>query len=1218
MLRNLGRRLVALTVVLAGTVGAPIALWVFGRDLIPDRVPTVTQVWMALITQDNGRTLATAMLLAGTVAWLVFTGCVLLELTARVTRHRPRRLPGLRLPQAAAAALIGLILAGTVTVTGPAPPAALAGPLPTLPTGPVATAALHPGAGDRPVPVVSTPMAPTSVGAPAVAAAPTPASVATGPDWTVRKGDTLWAIAEHTLGDPFRFPEIVDLNLGRAQPDGRTMTSADWLEIGWVLQLPADAHLPSTLGPDTPVTVVAGDTLSGIAEAHGSDTATVWAANTGRPEPGRTRFTDPDLMRPGWTITIPAHTPSTTDATPAPGDPGAAQPVTPLAPAQPPPGEAPVPGAAGPVTPTVTPTSDAPAVGQPVTPTVTPTSDAPAGGQPVTPTVTPTSDGSQPVTPTATGGSAGVAPVTPTPTPTATGAPSTSAGTIATPTTPTSPPATNADTRGDPTPARTSDGAAADTPVVWAVGAAGAALLAGGLALTLRRLRRRQVRHRRPGRVVTATPDGLTGLERAVVTTGAAARLDVDFLDDALRGLQQHTGAAGVALPDVVAARLSAEELELVLHRPNPGPAGPWQVSDDGTRWTLPRTDHVELTPEQRECRVAPYPTLVSVGHTEDGEHWLLDLERIGTVRLTGDPGRCLNLARFIAAELAHHPWSEMLQITVLTDTDELAGMNPERLVVTTDARTALRTAAAQAADIAGSPVDVLAGRAADVTVDAWAPHVLIIDPHLVHRAGYTPELDDLLTGLDRPDRSAVAVLLTTPPATPPTAGGDEETAGADDDDAAENSAAGPGWRIEVDADGTLRVPDLGITCVAEQLPAGEAAQLGQLLRYAADLTDHPAPPAGQGGSAAPAGWEVYADVLGSLLPGPGVSHDRTAEKPLHLAGAEPASSVLPLPPRAYTTTGATTVEDVGRVAPTVTATVRHRVEQADTTLEADLSDWYDDGCRRPRVRVLGPISVRASGLLPVDRPQLAMHTEIVVYLATRRFGATVEQFAADLWPDDPTVVDAEGRPKPKVRQKISTARKWLGDDPDTGRPYLPSVSGMRDAKYRIDGCLYDADLFHRLRARGTARGTDGIPDLQAALRLVVGVPFDQQRPGGYGWLTERPLAHENTAMIVDVAHILATHFLHADQPLAAIDASKVALLAGAFDDITRLDLIAACKANGDTAGADLYLKQLMSDHNADVEEDLPARTLAILDGRDWLTPTRSATPQRPQSAGNG
>ena len=52
-----------------------------------------------------------------------------------------------------------------------------------------------------------------------------------------------------------------------------------------------------------------GDTLSGIAETHGvADWHQVWEASKGMAEPGGQHLTDPDLIRPGWTVEIPVAT----------------------------------------------------------------------------------------------------------------------------------------------------------------------------------------------------------------------------------------------------------------------------------------------------------------------------------------------------------------------------------------------------------------------------------------------------------------------------------------------------------------------------------------------------------------------------------------------------------------------------------------------------------------------------------------------------------------------------------------------------------------------------------------------------------------------------------------------------------------------------------------------------------------------------------------------
>lgn len=57
-------------------------------------------------------------------------------------------------------------------------------------------------------------------------------------DYTVTPGDTLWDISAEQLGDPLRYPEIVELNRGRPQPDGGTLEDPDLIRPGWTLRLP--------------------------------------------------------------------------------------------------------------------------------------------------------------------------------------------------------------------------------------------------------------------------------------------------------------------------------------------------------------------------------------------------------------------------------------------------------------------------------------------------------------------------------------------------------------------------------------------------------------------------------------------------------------------------------------------------------------------------------------------------------------------------------------------------------------------------------------------------------------------------------------------------------------------------------------------------------------------------------------------------------------------
>ena len=120
---------------------------------------------------------------------------------------------------------------------------------------------------------------------------------------------------------------------------------------------------------------------------------------------------------------------------------------------------------------------------------------------------------------------------------------------------------------------------------------AGAGLLAGGTLLALIRHRRRQFRYRSPGRSITQTPPELRDAERDLLTAGGSGMGDVTFLDRALRGLTRAASDGLARLPDVVAARLTTDALELILAVPDDHPPAPWNAAPSGMAWTLNRTD---------------------------------------------------------------------------------------------------------------------------------------------------------------------------------------------------------------------------------------------------------------------------------------------------------------------------------------------------------------------------------------------------------------------------------------------------------------------------------------------------------------------------------------------------------------------------------------------------------------------------------------------------
>ncbi|WP_257210849.1 LysM peptidoglycan-binding domain-containing protein [Actinomyces ruminis] len=57
-----------------------------------------------------------------------------------------------------------------------------------------------------------------------------------------RYHDNMWDIAERTLGDGRAYQQIYDLNVGRVQPDGRSLELARLIQPGWYLIVPESAQ----------------------------------------------------------------------------------------------------------------------------------------------------------------------------------------------------------------------------------------------------------------------------------------------------------------------------------------------------------------------------------------------------------------------------------------------------------------------------------------------------------------------------------------------------------------------------------------------------------------------------------------------------------------------------------------------------------------------------------------------------------------------------------------------------------------------------------------------------------------------------------------------------------------------------------------------------------------------------------------------------------------
>lgn len=729
--------------------------------------------------------------------------------------------------------------------------------------------------------------------------------------------------------------------------------------------------------------------------------------------------------------------------------------------------------------------------------------------------------------------------------------------------------------------------------------AGGGALLAGGALAMLLAHRRRQFRNRRSGRTIASTPPHLVPAEATLRATGSAGGDSARFLDRALRDLASRLADTAGALPDVAAVRLAEDRLDLLLAAPpDRPPPGPW--IDDTTangseggpetwphgRWALARGVPLE------DCdALAPYPVLVAIGTAGDGATWLLDLEAAGLLHLTGDRAACEDLARFMAAELAVNAWSDDVDVTLAGFADELVGLNPARLryvdQADVDGLTKTARRVHEAAHTMGC--DVLGGRLDGAGGDTWMPTVLLTDAD-TEAGSLRDDLDRLLDELALgPGRAAVAAVTVAG-----TAGG----------------LAGP--TLTLDGEGNLDLAPWGVRLRANRLTGSDAQTLARLLTAhddTGDTGDEPMPAA--------AGRQPYqevCDVAGAIrveLTAPRDSNGDPDVDPADVdadvdadggGGVDPdgdGGTLLPRPDEQYLTAAATTPADLAALAPNIPAQTRSRAVMHDPGLDEDLTAWSDPDTARPRLRLLGPVELRATGERKpdVDR-RCGYYTELVAYLATRDHGATPAQ-----------VAEVFGVQPNTLHSRVGILRRWLGADPVTGGWYLPesTLSPAGKARgvpvYEVVGLVCDADLFKRLRVRGQARGPAGMGDLIAALRLVEGAPFDQLRPCGYGWLADTPLDQYLTAGVVDVAHIVATHALAEGDADLALWASERAIAAAPFEDKPRLDLARALTALGRTDEAEEYVAGQI--HNRSDDGAPPpapsARTTEVLEAHSGV-----------------
>lgn len=710
--------LVALVGLAAIVAGVPLFLITIGGNPLPDRWPGVGELGDILTSQDTGQVFLGFLLWVAWIAWAYFTVSMLVELAAQLTR-RSWRLPVFGGGQRITAGLVTAVIALFVAPTFATAASAAVDHSPASP--PTTITSTHPGSTQTSAAQHSEPAAsqPPAASHAAPAAAPVkhsaPAQPTTKP-YTVKADDTLWGIAEREYGDGLKYRSIAAAN--------PHITDIHDIEPGQVIQLPI-APTAKPAAPAGDYTVKKGDTLSEIAEDQLGN-AQAWPAiakaNQGQQQPDGGHLTDPDLIQPGWHLTLPAA-----NAKPAEQEPK--QQVQPSEPKKveqgkkvtPPASQKPVKPATPTQQPTARPTAEPTATAQPTQTEVTPEA-----------TATPSAQQSQP-------------PATVTP---------------------------QATDRGESPPQviqPTLVSAETEPQVVQAgfpirtAGGAGV-LLAAGLVALLTARKTLQLLHRRPGQAIPAPPAETRTTEAQLRTV--AEPLTADRLNLVLRALASALDDADRSLPQLVSVHMSDSSIELRLRAPDHNPPAPFSAGLGAGSWVISIDDVDQLlqSTEVLETMPAPWPTLVTIGHDRQSAHVLVDLEQTAALAITTpNPDVARAVLAAISVELATSTWADDLRVTIVGDLEDLANALGAGRIRYIDGATNLLAALQRRADrhrdhlVEAGHASLGDARLDPDSADALTPEVVLIATDLTddERA----RLTELVTSLPR---VAVAAVTAT------------------------------------------------------------------------------------------------------------------------------------------------------------------------------------------------------------------------------------------------------------------------------------------------------------------------------------------------------------------------------------------------------------------------------------------------------------------------
>ncbi|MEU8576356.1 hypothetical protein [Streptomyces asoensis] len=977
--RTLGRVITAalsLLVLAAALAGLPLLL-MWATPVI--WASTHDDLTHLLDRQDTAAAFLLLLVAAGWAGWAQFAFCTAGELIAQLrgrTWHAPR---GLGTSQRTAALLIGSIL-----VLLPASSAlafdAQAAPAPT--------AARLPGTDEA-----------RQVAEAAQVSASDPGAPAQRTSYTVRErrpAESLWGIAQQQLGDGERWREIAALNEGRIMADGQVFKANGFLRPGWQLDMPAtpaagsvraqlgEGAASSAADADTVVTVHSGQYLSKIAQEELGD-ANAWPqlfeASRGKPQPhGLPVIADPDVIYAGQQVTVPGgqHGRLPDD------DPAGSQERTPPA--------APKPG-------TSTGDEHTPLPSQETQPAPQPPSTS--GSLP------PRQPGKQQSSPSA------AAPATPGP---GAGAPSPAAS-APEPSGAAASPASPAPAPSAPDPSDT----ALSLRRVLGAGALLAAAVTSALALR----RTLQRRRRKPGETITITPQTSAAEAKlaAACEPDATARLD-RALRTLAHTLDQQSNPAG--LPRLRAAQIGSRTVQVLPEDLTQEPQPPFTAGQDGW-WTL-AADAALLEEDTARQIPAPYPALVTIGHTTAGDLLLLNLAQMPAVLLDGNPVHITEMCTSLALELAMSPWASDVEIVTIGFGEDLPQLLPTaRIAHMRQATHALRDLSER-----------------------------LLEAHQMPDARHQPYLLLCASALDADTAWEFAEVIDKAAAVPVTLIAPAATAAAHFPHAD---------IVNASLDEPQHLDHLGTEITVQRLAHAAYLQITTALKVSAQ----PAHPA-QGP------WQDVPDEPENRPPhrhhGPQEPAVPAADTTPSPAPAQELSTVFPALIGATTDPAGLRLSPAGHAPAEATPTAGTAPTAPPDTEVGEVPDLH-----APEIRVLGPVQV--TGVDSTGHgPRMAQLAALLYF----RPGRSADVLCCDMDPLSPWSPST-------LNARMHDLRRSLGNDP-AGHPYVPRRKSAQDPYRLAPSVRCDWSRFLHLVEHALPQGPAGLPQLEKALELVRGRPF--------------------------------------------------------------------------------------------------------------------------------